>query len=130
MAIKRIPEQFTDADGVIRMRVELARHGTKVVIDTADLEAIAGAGISLNWSLGLDGYPRTYVSGIGPYAVARLILGAKPGERACYLDGNPLNLRRSNLTIARRRSAKSSAAALAAFLTKQANARAAREVKA
>ncbi|MGE8227020.1 MAG: hypothetical protein ACN6RK_14655 [Stenotrophomonas sp.] len=130
MAIKRIPEQFTDADGVIRMRVELARHGTKVVIDTADLEAIAAAGISLNWSLGPDGYPRVNVPGAGPCAVARLILGAKRGERVCYLDGNPLNLRGSNLTIARKRSAQARAAALAAFLTKQASARAAREVKA
>lgn len=130
MAIKRIPEQFTDADGVIRMRVELARHGTKVVIDTADLEAIAGAGISLNWSLGLDGYPRVNVPGVGTCAIARLILGAKRGERVCYLDSNPLNLRRANLTIARKRSAQAHAAALAAFLTKQANARAAREVKA
>lgn len=123
MSIKRKPIRFTDADGVTRYLMPLARPGIEVVIDIADLDAIAAAGISLQWSQGADGYPRVGIPGCGTQAIARLILGAQPGERACYRDGNPLNLRRSNLTIGRIGDAGSKAASLASLLAKQAAAR-------
>lgn len=123
MKVKRKPTQFTDTDGVIRYRMPLARHGVEVVIDTADLNAIADAGISLQWSQGPDNYPRVNIPGCGTHAIARLILGAQQGERVVYRDGDPLNLRRSNLTVGRIRASDSNAAALALLLAKQAAAR-------
>lgn len=120
MSIKRKPIRFTDTDGVARYSMPLARPGVEVIIDIADLDAIAAAGISLQWSQGADGYPRVNVPGCGTQAIARLILGAQQGERTCYRDGNPLNLRRSNLTIGRVGDTRSKAAALALLLASQA----------
>ncbi len=82
-------------------------EGRAVVVEAADYERLCALGVG-PLSLVPNGKGRTYVAsrrGIGrPHPnemLARWVVGACRGEVVTYIDGNPLNLRRSNLEVLR-----------------------------
>lgn len=124
--LKRIPETFTDTDGIERVRIALREPGTFAVLDLDDAAAWTEAGLTWQWGLDRDGYVVVGVTGKGATPVSRLLLAAVSGERVSYVDGDRCNLRRCNLRITRAGEAE---LAVEAFHTQQAARRAAEEVR-
>jgi len=106
-------ERFME-DDIERVRVSLFGRGfgQHMVLDAADWDdGLGKKGWPECWVLcgngkGLDyvkssqrrvGSQATQQSGVPKATLARLIVGAMPGEAVIYRDGNHLNLRRSNL---------------------------------
>lgn len=97
---KRQPIRSGDVVLVPLCRGELAQ------IDVKDFDALRAAGVSDQWTLNSNGkeglaYVRVWMDGAGKNqaTVARLILRPIAGSVVKYRDGNPLNLRRSNLYL-------------------------------
>ena len=78
--------------------VPLSRNGEhSATIDLEDYELLMSLGVSPNWQCtGGSVVARTPK---GTMLVGRILMDAKRGQQVRYLDGNPLNLRRDNLTI-------------------------------
>lgn len=86
------------------VRIPLASWQGYAELDLADYEMLAASGISQKWVLNSSGNGYSYVKACtrdNVRVVARLITKASHGEQVSYLDGNPLNLRRSNLMLMR-----------------------------
>jgi hypothetical protein len=89
--------------------VPLGRSGAKAaIIWKDDLDQLMSLGIGNRWYTNKD---QNYVLCFGNrpnkrLMVARLLLNAGPGARVQYKDGNPLNLRRDNLTLVPHNNAK------------------------
>lgn len=86
-------------------RVPLGRSGNDhAEIALHDYQELIALGLSANWSA-TKGYVQCralavdYGHSRGVPLVARVLLGAKPGQTVRYSDGNPKNLRRENLTL-------------------------------
>lgn len=92
-----------EGEGVVE--VPLSREGRRAIVDRDDFEALVGAGISDQWSV-MKARDREYVRVRCPYVkggattVARIIMNAPTDLVVRYADGNPFNLRRSNLYFA------------------------------
>jgi hypothetical protein len=115
----RNPIPFIDADGCDCLRVPLAGNRGDAIIDAYLLPTLQAAGLRDGWSFNRAGnaryrYVRGHLSGHNTITVARLITGAQRGQHVCYRDGNPLNLRESNLYLVRGR-AKTDCAALFSY---------------
>ena len=88
------------------MEIELTRE-QRAVIDDADADLAAWnwqAGHASHWYVAgyVAGYPKKRV-GLGRIIMERKIgRPLKANEKVCHIDGNPLNNRRANLTIAGR----------------------------
>ncbi|MES0197180.1 hypothetical protein [Mesorhizobium sp. M0011] len=85
--------------GAFLVHVPLSRFGEgEAVLDLPDYNELVALKLYPNWSI-LGGS----VSARGPYGlrliVARVLADAKAGQIVEYLDGDPLNLRRDNLSI-------------------------------
>jgi len=89
------------------VRVQLARlPGIFATVDADDYDSWVAAGLSTNWYLNASGsgsssrlmFSLTTAAG-SMAGVARYLLRAGAGERVRYLDGDRLNLRRSNLGL-------------------------------
>lgn len=84
--------------------VPLGRNGSKgfAVVDEADLKMLQELGLSLSWNrnptTGVVVAPAARASG-SRVLVSRVILDCGPGQNVRYLDGDPTNLRRSNLEV-------------------------------
>ncbi len=117
---KRAPILSTDPDGTPIITVPLT-NGYAATLRLEDWEQISSL-YGENWQANSDGKGRVYASAyrnpdadltdprIGPIAMARAIVEAKPGEIVRYRDGNTMNLRLTNLYIERKkRSVKSTA---------------------
>lgn len=80
---------------------QFARKGL-AVIDTADLVLLEELGLSMAWNRHAQtGYvfaPAANASG-GSVQVARVLLDCGPGENVSYENGDPTDLRRSNLSV-------------------------------
>ncbi len=84
----------------------IRRNGTTVhvLLDQEDHDKLIGLGFPLKLSLRGNGYPYLYLPRhlgypTGATTLARFILDAKPRQRVRYINGNPLDLRRSNLCL-------------------------------
>ena len=97
-----------DDDGSEIVLVEIVcRPGVFAKLDRVDFERWTAAGREPRFILSRNGpYTGTYRVGFanrdvrGGFAgLARELLGAEPGQVVTYLDGNQLNLRRSNLVL-------------------------------
>lgn len=80
-------------------------------LDAADYDRIETEGWSLHWVLNasrkhnpVQSYVKVHQPGSGKRQVSHLILQPSRGSGISCRDGNPLNLRRSNLVIGRGRS--------------------------
>ncbi|MBO0904668.1 hypothetical protein [Jiella sonneratiae] len=102
------PQRCTDEQGTPIARVPVDARGDKwATLDARDFDRIIADGLSLTWHLNSDGKRRSYVkahsrtaSG-GLVTVARVIMGAGPGEIVAYLTGDRLDLRQRNLIVER-----------------------------
>lgn len=121
---KRSPEFFTDTCGARRARMPLSKAGTFALLDANDMQALMDMGVPTNWCVNGRGYVAANIPGAGPFAVARLVMGAANGERVSYADGDKLNLQGDNLQVTRKNSSRVN---LAALLELQAESRKARE---
>jgi hypothetical protein len=99
--------RFAGRDAV---RVELTNApGRHAILDADDFAALVARGYSRSWYLNQSGTGQTYVrlscsKWLGyNETVARLIVSAGNGQVVKYRDGDPLNLRRGNLTVHRGR---------------------------
>lgn len=96
------PIHFTDSEGTRLVRVPLGNSRQSAILNHSDFERIQAKGYTGGWYLnGAEGcsYVRVYA---GDHrgeqtTVARLITNAPRGQGVRYMDGNRLNLRRSNL---------------------------------
>ena len=75
-------------------------------LDAVDWDRLVADGVSQNWVLNaskksypLQSYVRVRMPGFGLRQVAQLVAQTRRGCGISYRDGNPLNLRRSNLVI-------------------------------
>lgn len=124
LSTKRTPEFYTDACGTGRARMPLSKAGTFAVLDATDMQALLTMGVSPNWFINKRGYVAVNIPRIGPFPVARLVMGAGDGERVFYTNGDKLNLQGDNLRITDKHSPRVN---LAALLELQAKSRKARE---
>ncbi|MDQ0997025.1 hypothetical protein QFZ34_002207 [Phyllobacterium ifriqiyense] len=78
--------------------VPLGRSGNQeAAINREDYDELLSLGVSPNWQICSSSVASR---GIGhKVLVARVLMDAKAGQRVRYTDGNPLNLRRSNLSL-------------------------------
>lgn len=103
-----LTESVVDAAGDMVERevsyVPLGRSGSKTaVLYKDDLDYLMRLGVGNRWIANPN---QNYVLCFGNkpgkrIMVARLLLNAGPGNRVHYKDGNPLNLRRDNLSLKR-----------------------------
>lgn len=78
--------------------VPLSRSGENdAVLEQQDYEMLIAAGVSPNWHT--VGGSVTAHTPKGQRLIGRILMGAEAGEQVRYLDGNTLNLRRSNMTL-------------------------------
>lgn len=84
-----------------------SRCGRRITADAADFDRLCGLGISDQWFIHGNGKCNEYVRvqcPLGqrgqPTTAARLILDVSFGRNVRYRDGNPLNVRQSNLYLA------------------------------
>ena len=100
----RQPRRLVDTNGDHVAHVPL-KGGAIAILDAADLDHVVALGVTTQWVLNGDGkgffYVRTKLPGSqnNVVAVARLILDVPDGMVVRYVDGNTLNLRRSNLFL-------------------------------
>jgi hypothetical protein len=102
--MKHTPAVTTAADGVTLVPVS-NRPGVLAVLDTEDWEGWLASGRPTVWFLAANSGGRYYLRyrlrhGRGRLGtVARDLAAARPDEIVRPADGNPLNLRRSNLIV-------------------------------
>src|SRR5947209_6839988 len=80
-----------DHDGLRIVSVPLNNVDKQVILDEEEFDLLMSLCLDPWWRLSANLVVR------GTIPIARIILDAKKGEKVQYLDGNPLNLRRSNL---------------------------------
>ncbi len=89
-----------DSKGVALAIVPLGPYGMRgnAIIEEIYFDALISMGVSSNWNT-TNG--NVIAKGINSrnVSIARIITGAIAGQRVKYLDGNPLNLRRENLSL-------------------------------
>src|SRR5262245_39763967 len=89
---------FVDESGLRCVSVELAWSDKRATIDEDSFLFLCRLGLSPAWHLGAAGVSAFCASKPGRYAlVGRVLLDAKPNQVVEYIDGDRLNLRRSNL---------------------------------
>lgn len=106
---RRYPFLAVDPDGLVIVHVPLA-SGQVATAEARDFKELMLSGLSDQWQMNRDGkrgangeyhwYVRAAGGGTKMVMVARRILGDRGRTRVRYRDGNPLNLRRSNLYMA------------------------------
>lgn len=95
----RSPIPAVDDDGRPIFRIPL-NDNTDALVDVSDHQRLTAAGITSRWFINGDGQGRLYVRCGNPVAtVGRLITQACPGDRVRYANGNPRDLRRTNLHL-------------------------------
>lgn len=82
-------------------RVLLSDYKNVAEIWAEDLEALQALGLSTNWAALKSGHVTCNArrAASAKALVARILMDARAGEMVTYRDGNPLNLRRENLTV-------------------------------
>jgi hypothetical protein len=84
-----------DTDGSAIVKVSLINQDNKeAILNEEDFNLLLSLGVSPCWLL-----TSNLVLSRGKISVARIIHDAKAGEKIKYIDGDPCNLRRSNLFI-------------------------------
>ncbi len=89
-------------NGVSLVPLSNRGSGSLAVVDTDDLHMVESLGLSLRWTRhpksGVVVAPASLAAG-GHVTVARVLLDALPGQNVKFIDGDPTNLRRSNLSL-------------------------------
>ncbi|NDW03952.1 hypothetical protein [Jiella pacifica] len=102
------PERRVDEQGKPIVRVPVDARGEKwATLDAADFDEVVAEGLGLTWHYNSAGpkkrwsYVKAHSSAAsgGLVMVARVIMGAGPGEIVSYRSGDRLDLRRRNLTV-------------------------------
>ncbi len=116
------PIPFTDEHRQPCVRVPLTNApGASAIVDEASYADLRARGLTGPWFLNDNGTGRKYVRTGVPVAgqpkgtlllIARLILGAGPGTVVRYANGNPLDLRFTNLAWRKGKSKRTDAALL------------------
>lgn len=84
-----------DTDGSAIVKVSLINQDAKeAILNEEDFNLLISMGVSPCWLL-----TSNLVLARGRISIARLIVDAKPREKIKYIDGDPCNLRRSNLFV-------------------------------
>jgi hypothetical protein len=102
---ERIIRHLTDTDGKRIVEVPLGQNGKRVaVLYEQEFEELIGLGLSPRWRILKDRNNAMRVTvWLGSIkqqiSVARLICGADVHQNVSYLDGNPFNLRSTNLLL-------------------------------
>ncbi len=94
-------ELATDSCGAALVRIQLTKGVSYAVLHLVDYERVTAAIGNASWFLNSSSSGRAYVRARDPVSsrnvmIARLVLGASAG-RVRHIDGDPLNLRCSNL---------------------------------
>jgi len=92
--------------GAIRYCLRNPRATAFVILDAEDFERIKAQGLTLCWYMNAraagdrdHAYVRCRVKGKGTRQVAHFVAAPPKGYAVRHRDGNPLNLRRSNLFL-------------------------------
>ncbi len=105
----RLIKTISKDDGRTVALVGLGRAGDPIaMIYLDDFEFLMQLGITANWTcMPVGNYVtcNSYNNSGSKLQVARVLLDAGPGTSVRYVDGNPLNLRRENLTVVASRKA-------------------------
>lgn len=96
--------RFTDEAGNELASNALANGQGSAILDAADFDRLVADRHSTRWHLANNGSSTGYVrkSGRNRY-IARILTGATSEQVVRYIDGDPRNLRRSNLRLQDRR---------------------------
>jgi hypothetical protein len=97
---EEIPAIYRTTDGLVLVRL---RHSEeRAVIDAVDFDSLMAKGVSSDWIRSPSSYMKvaTRLNGEANLTpLARIIVQAPEGTAVKYIDGNFLNLRRSNLLL-------------------------------
>lgn len=97
---RRRPHQHVTPAGEELVLVPLPRLAAFAIVERLEFERLLSLGVTDQWrTVDNDGASRHVVCNWRgrDVSVSRLIVGALPGRRVSYRDGNRFNLRRSNL---------------------------------
>lgn len=100
-SIKRPPHQTIDSDGALIVVVPLSNGDLKATLLKADFDELVDLGFTTNWNASPAKQVRLRHHTKATLSVARLITGARAGQRVKYHDFNPLNLKLTNLRLAK-----------------------------
>lgn len=96
--------EFVDGKEVCYVPLGRGSNSAEATIYKEDYDLLMKLGLSGNWLQTQQGYVTAASGRINPPArlqVGRVLMDAKPGTQVRCLDGNPLNLRRDNLVLAK-----------------------------
>lgn len=101
---RRNIEYASDLDGTALVRVPVGTQDATCTIERADYDFLIKNGLSPHWGVSNGKYVSAIKNGKREY-VARLMCMTSGGQSIRYKDGNPFNLRRSNLQVMEKRPA-------------------------
>ncbi|MCB8840040.1 hypothetical protein [Aurantimonas sp. VKM B-3413] len=111
------PMRTHDVYGRAIVRVPMDRNGDRwAIVEAADFDRLVAEGVSLTWFLNASGPSRAYVKASQAGAsgrlvsVPRIILRAGPKEVVRYVTTDHLDLRHSNLRLAKGRAKRADGA--------------------
>lgn len=102
MSNRREIEYATDLDGTALVVVPVGTQEATCKIERTDYDFLIKNGLSPHWGVSNGKYVSAIKDGSREY-VARLMCVASDGQSIRYKDGNPFNLRRSNLQLMEKR---------------------------
>ena|SRR5579859_8206044 len=102
-----IRHQVENGLRIVKVPLNDSNEPPYAVLEEPDFNTLTELGCSQLWSIGPSGKVQVWANKARRVVlVQRLIMDAGPGQSVSLIDGNPFNLRRSNLSLGQSNVAK------------------------